>query len=106
MPIANTAYAKYYAKHRDSLTAKMREKYDPEKKKDYYSTNADRIKADMAERYRRKKEERNSQILHELAEKNLPDHLKEKVNELLNGDIATIHKRTLDFIKKQVAEIV
>ena len=99
----SSAYARYYAKKRDELTAKMREKYDPEKKKAYYTEHADKIKADMAERYRRQKEERNAQMLHEILSKNPPDNIKDKVNELLNTDIATIHKRTLTFLQKQIA---
>jgi hypothetical protein len=99
----SSAYARYYAKKRDELTAKMREKYDPEKKKAYYNEHADQIKSAMAERYRRQKEERNSQMLHEILSKNPPDNIKDKVNELLNTDIATIHKRTLTFLQKQIA---
>jgi len=99
----SSAYARYYAKKRDELTAKMREKYDPEKKKAYYNEHADQIKSAMADRYRRQKEERNSQMLHEILSKNPPDNIKDKVNELLNTDIATIHKRTLTFLQKQIA---
>jgi transposase len=99
----SSAYARYYAKNREELTAKMREKYDPEKKKAYYAEHAYKIKADMADRYRRHKEERNSQMLHEILSKNPPDNIKDKVNELLNSDIADIHLRTITFLKKQVA---
>ena len=103
MPIANTAYAKYYAKKRDELIVKMREKYDPEKKKAYYAEHADEMKAAMAERYKRMKAERNAQMLHEILANNPPDFIRDKVNALLNGDVETIHKRTIDFLKKQVA---
>jgi hypothetical protein len=99
----STAYARYYAKKRDELIAKMREKYDPEKKKAYYNEHAQQIKTAMAENYKRKKEERNTQLLHEILAKNPPDNIKDKVNNLLNSDIATIHLRTLTFLKKQVA---
>lgn len=99
----SSAYARYYAKKRDELTAKMREKYDPEKKKAYYNEHAEHIKADMAERYKRQKEERNSKILHEILAKSPPDHIKEKVNQLLNSDIGAVHLKTLTFLQKQIA---
>lgn len=104
MPIANAVYARYYAKKREELMAKMREKYDPEKKKAYYEKNADQMRAKMLERYYSQKAERNLTALNELLAKNPPDFVKVKIDDLLKDEkYKTANKRTLKNIEQQLA---
>jgi len=106
MPITSASYQKYYAKNRDTLIAKMREKYDPEKKHEYYEQHKEQMKAAMAERYRAQKAERNRQLLVNLLASPLPDDLRQKVNELLaNEGYKEINKHYIKFIEKQVPSI-
>jgi len=106
MPITNASYQKYYAKNRDVLIEKMREKYDPIKKHEYYEEHKEQMKAAMAERYRNQKAERNRQLLTNLLASPLPDELRQKVNELLaNEGYKEVNKHFIKFIEKQVPSI-
>ena len=103
MPITSASYQKYYAKNRDTLITKMREKYDPEKKHEYYEKHKDDMKLAMAERYRAQKAERNHRLLTSLLAVPLPDDLRQKVNELLTTDgYKEINKHFIKFLEKQV----
>jgi superoxide dismutase len=107
MPPTSNSYQKYYVKNRDTLIAKMREKYDPEKKHEYYEENKDKLKANMAERYRAQKAERNRQMLTTLLATPLPDNLRQKISDLLaNEGYKEINKHYIKFIEKQVPSIV
>jgi alpha-galactosidase/6-phospho-beta-glucosidase family protein len=106
MPITNASYQKYYAKNRDVLIEKMREKYDPIKKHEYYEEHKEQMKAAMAERYRNQKAERNRQMLTALLATPLPDQLRQKVDELLTTDgYKEVNKHFIKFIEKQVPSI-
>jgi len=107
MPISNASYQRYYAKNRDTLIARMRDKYDPEKKHEYYEAHKEQMKAAMAERYRSQKAERNRQMLTALLATPLPDDLRQKVNDLLATDgYKEINKHFIKFIEKQVPTVV
>lgn len=103
MPITSASYQKYYAKNRDVLIEKMKEKYDPVKKHEYYEAHKEQMKAAMAERYRMQKAERNRQLLTAILSQPLPDELRQKVNDLLATDgYKEINKHFIKFIEKQV----
>lgn len=103
MPITSASYQKYYAKNRETLTAKMRERYDPFKKHEYYEEHKEEMKLAMAERYRKQKAERNRQMLTALLATPLPDELRQKVDELLTTDgYKEINKHYIKFLERQV----
>jgi hypothetical protein len=106
MPMKSASYEKYYAKNRDALVAKMRERYDPEKKAEYYEQHKEQMKTAMAMRYAENKANRNFAVCNEILALNPPDHLRQKVNELIGeGEpYRTAHKRTLDFLKRQAEQ--
>ena len=106
MPIANASYQKYYAKNRDTLIEKMREKYDPIKKHEYYEAHKEQMKEAMAQRYRAQKAERNRALLTALLAHPLPDDLRQKVNELLTTEgYKEINKHFIKFCEKQVPTV-
>ncbi|NBU34248.1 hypothetical protein EBS40_06490 [bacterium] len=57
------AYKRYYQRNRDTLLARMRERYDPEAKADYYKANAHHYREVMKECYKRNKEARNKKLI-------------------------------------------
>lgn len=106
MPITSASYQKYYAKNREVLIEKMRQKYDPVSKHEYYEEHKEQMKAAMAERYRAQKADRNRQLLTALLATPLPEQLRQKVDELLTSDgYKEINKHYIKFLEKQVPSI-
>jgi len=103
MPITSASYQKYYAKNRETLIAKMKEKYDSDKKHEYYEEHKEQMKAAMADRYRKQKAERNRQMLTTILATALSDELRQTVNNLLaTEDYKEINKHYIKFLEKQV----
>ena len=103
MPIANTAYARYYEKNREALTEKMRSRYDADKKRAYYEEHKEEMKKRMADRYKKNKEERNLSTLRQMLSRTPPDSVKEVIDDLIKTErYKTINKQMLNFLERQI----
>lgn len=104
MPMKSSSYAKYYAKNREALVEKMRERYDPDKKKAYYEEHKEEMKTAMAERYKNQKAQRNLTALNQILSQTPPEGVKEKVDDLIKTEAyKTANLRLITFLQKQCA---
>lgn len=83
------AYKAYYERNREEMTAKMRERYDPEQRRDYYAAHCDAIAERNRKRYTAKKQQRNKERLEELKEQIHPS-FKPLVDSIINSPYLTI----------------
>ena len=106
MPIANQVYAKYYNSHKETITEKLRTKYEGggnEIKKNYYLQHKDEIKAKVIERYKIKKGIQNEQRLKDILTKNIPDETRQAIQNLLDSEMyKTASKKLIDLLETNI----
>jgi hypothetical protein len=108
MPMKNASYERYYAKNRETLTAKMKDRYDADKKHEYYEQHKEEVKANTKRRYEQLKAERKLAICNQILALNPPEHLRQKVEGLVGAGspYLTTHGRTLDHLLRQAQQSV
>ena len=92
---------RYYAKKRDEIVARMRERYNPEDAQAYYQENRERIRHNQNERYKKSIEESNRERLDALKEVVEPalqsflERLIPRADQLTTAEICGVEKSLL-----------
>lgn len=95
--------ATYYEKNRDLLLQKMKERYDPDKKRAYYEDNKEVLAEKMKERYQKKKEKFFREEIEKLLLNDPPPHVTEMLHHLLATDeYKTLTKPALAILQSRV----
>ena len=95
--------ATYYEKNRDVLLQKMKERYDPDKKRAYYEENKEVLAKKMAERYQNKKEKFFREEIEKLLLDDPSPHFTEMLHHLLaSGDYKNLTKPALAVLRSRV----
>jgi len=104
----SASYERYYAKNREALTTKMKERYDADKKHEYYEQHKEEIKAATKRRYEGIKAEKKLAICNQILALNPPEHLRQRVEGLVGAGspYLTTHGRTLDSLLRQAQQLV
>lgn len=95
------ASQRYYAKKRDEIVARMRERYNPEDAQAYYQENRERIRHNQNERYKKSIEESNRERLEALKEVVEPalqpflERLIPRADQLTTAEICGVEKSLL-----------